>query len=318
MHASWWCLGASLAIASCSDSNHPSSETTAASSSSAAGSGGAWGWLVVPNDPPPPDCIDACYETLGPALRLELDVASLGLPEPPPGSKPVQIGLFLLTTYHQPTPHWSEAEAAARVTKTVSEADALLAQCGVHVELQAAHVVDVPMRLLDIQGNSEGSWGGHPPAGTENPDLFNYEQNERLTDEATELFSYGHGFLPPNAIAAYTVEHITYYAEQEPTEAEGLSYPPNSYHHVDDYPLRNSVLLVPSYEACGALPGQPSKRTLAHEIGHMLLNSGTHPDDPNNLMSSFGDELTAKQCSTLQNNLDALFGTTEVPDPGPP
>lgn len=203
------------------------------------------------------------------------------------------------------------------MAQIVNWTDPILAQCGMHVEVEVAQVVALPARLLDIMGNEAGSFGGHPPKGTPNPDLFDYDQNERLTAESLELFQYGKLHSSKNAIAAFTVRYITYYANQQLSSAGGLSYPPNIYHHVDDYPYRNSVLLVPEYGACGGLPGLPDQRALPHEIGHMLLNAGGHSTTPGNLMAS-GTTLTPEQCDIMRANLVALFGDAEVPDPGPP
>ncbi len=114
------------------------------------------------------------------------------------------------------------------------------------------------------------------------------------------------------------VEHITYYAEQELTAAGGLSFPPNVYHHADDYPLRNGVLLVGSYPAGDGLPVIPSETALAHEFGHMLLNSGDHERDERTLMGGWGTLLSSEQCGRMRHNLNRLFGAAAVPDPGPP
>ncbi len=268
-------------------------------------------------DPPTGTCTDECFEQLGPALRLALDSTGV-TPTPPTGSMPVRIGVFLTTSYHNSEPPWTAEQALALIRQFVLAADQILAQCSVHTQIEVAQVVSVPARLLDIQGNTEGSWGGHPPPGTPNPELFNYQQNERLTDETRELFTYGKVHASRNAISVFTVRHITYYAEQTLTAAGGLSFPPNNYHQVDDYPLRNSVLLVPRYPACGALPAVPGPRTLAHELGHMLLNSGDHPTDRTNLMSGVGTTLTVQQCATIRSNLIRLFGDAAVVDPGPP
>jgi peptidoglycan hydrolase-like protein with peptidoglycan-binding domain len=49
-----------------------------------------------------------------------------------------------------------------------------------------------------------------------------------------------------------------------------------------------------------------TNRALAHEFSHILLNSGTHPADPLNLMSPVaappGEQLTAAQCATIFAN----------------
>ncbi|MGH7516505.1 MAG: eCIS core domain-containing protein [Gemmatimonadales bacterium] len=72
---------------------------------------------------------------------------------------------------------------------------------------------------------------------------------------------------------------------------------------------------VPPFCATGAAAGlrdmavvanSASVRGLAHELGHVLLNSGVHPADPLNLMSPVatppGEQLTAPQCATIFAN----------------
>jgi hypothetical protein len=253
-----------------------------------------------------------------PRLLVELDLAGIGLQTPDSRSLAVYIGIFLTTRSASAEISWSDSEAANKVRHLIEEANAILGQCNIHLELETAQVITLPDRLLRIQGNEEGSWGGHPPPGTEDPDLFNYEQNERLTDEIRELFSYGKQYTSPNTIAVFTVEHITYYAERQLTAAGGLSFPPNVYHHEDDYPLRNSVLLVGEYAADGSLPSIEGEIALAHEIGHMLLNTGDHESKSSNLMSSLGTALTPEQCERMRHNRNWLFGEEAVSDPGPP
>ncbi len=270
----------------------------------------------VPADPPAADCTDPCFDGDGPRLVLALDIAELGIPAPPAGSMPVRVGLFYAVAPQEST-DWTRAEAAQNMAQIVAWTDPILAQCQMHVEVETAQVVAIPARLLDHQGNEEGSFGGHPPPGTPNPDLFDYDQNERLTADSLELFTYGKLHTSKNAIAAFTVQNIVYYSNQQLSAAGGLSYPPNIYHHVDDYPYRNSVLLVPAYGACGDLPGLPSPGALPQEIGHMLLNTGGHIDTPGNLMNN-GSDLTTEQCDIMRANLTDLFGGAEVPDPGPP
>ena len=130
----------------------------------------------------------------------------------------------------------------------------ILAPCKMHLELEAAQVVTLPKRLLRIQGNGRGSSGGHPPPGTKDPELLVYQENERLTEDTRDLFGYGKRHTSPNTIAVFTVEHITYFIGQHLTAAGGLSFAPNVYHDDQDYPLRNSVLLVGRYPPDGGLP----------------------------------------------------------------
>ena len=257
-----------------------------------------------------------------PALLVALDPADIGLPPPDRATLPVNIGIFLTTRMvpmaSRAETSWSATDARDQIRRLVQSTNAILAPCTLHVAIETAQVVALPDRLLRIQGNTEGSWGGHPPAGTENPELFNYEQNERLTGDVRALFAYGKQHTSPNTIAVFTVEHIRYYAERELTDAGGLSFPPNVYHHPDDYPFRNSVLLVGNYPPDDGLPTIASRTVLAHELGHMLLNTGDHERDTRNLMSGWGTLLSPEQCERMRGNLDRLFGDAAVPDPGPP
>lgn len=253
-----------------------------------------------------------------PRLLIELDPAGIGRQTPDLRGLPVSVGIFLTTRNAPAETPWSETDAADKVRRLIQDANAILGQCNIHLALETAQVIALPDRLLQIEGNEAGSWGGHPPPGTEDPELFNYQQNERLTEETRDLFGYGKQYTSPNTIAVFTVEHITYYAERQLTAASGLSFPPNVYHHEDDYPLRNSVLLVGAYASDGSLPSIEGENALAHEVGHMLLNTGDHESDSSNLMSSFGTALTPAQCERMRYNRNWLFGEEAVPDPGPP
>ena len=61
---------------------------------------------------------------------------------------------------------------------------------------------------------------------------------------------------------------------------------------------------------------------MAHELGHMLLNTGLHNDvDPSNLMNGFGAtwvDLTDEQCARMRYVRGWLYGDEQVYDPGPP
>lgn len=272
----------------------------------------------MPTVPAESDCSDPCFDEQGPRMLLAIEPAEINTNPAPAGSRPVPIAIFY-TVAPQTSSDWTRDDAVRAMQRIAFETNAILDQCLMHVEVEAAQVVVLPARLLELDGNAPGSFGGHPPPGTPNPDLFDYQQNERLTSESLELFRYGKTHSAKNAISVFTVSHIVYYSNQELAEPGpgGLSNPPNIYHHPDDYPFRNSVLLVPSYGACGDLPGIPGTRTLAHEIGHMLLNSGGHSTEFRNLMND-GSLLTQAQCTRMETNLTALYGTAEVPDPGPP
>ena len=249
---------------------------------------------------------------------MDVPVADVGLPPPPTGSRPIRVALFVSVAPQEPLTAFTASDFIADWKPLLENTSAVFGQCNMHLELEAMQVIALPARLLDLQGNEEGSFGGHPPEGTPNPDLFDYEQNERLTAESLELFRYGKQHSSKNAISIFTIEHIIYYSNQMLSEAGGLSNPPNIYHHADDYPYRNSVLVVPERRSCGNLPAATvGAATLGQEIGHMLLNTGGHTTGFRNLMNN-GTRITAEQCALMEQNLMRLFGEAEVPDPGPP
>lgn len=275
--------------------------------------------VCEPQVPHADDCADACFDANGPQLVMDIPPEALGIGPPPTGSRPIRVALFLgvAPQPQQPISAWTRDQAIERWASLVRDTNLVFSQCQMHLEVEAVQVIALPARLLELDGNEEGSFGGHPPAGTPNPDLFDYQQQERLTAESIELFRYGKEFSSNNAISVFTVESIIYYSNQVLSSAGGLSNPPNIYHHVDDYPYRNSVLVVPEYGLCGALPGPMRAATLGQEIGHMLLNTGGHTTENRNLMNN-GTGLTLEQCQLMEANLVRLFGDADVPDPGPP
>lgn len=269
--------------------------------------------------PPPQTCADPCFDTAGPQIVMELSADELALAAPVAGSRPIRVALFSAVAPQMPEPAaaWAREQVIERWATVVRDTNTIFAQCNMHLEVETVQVISLPARLLEFDANDPQSFGGHPPPGTENPDLFDYNQNERLTPDARELFSYGKQVSSPNAISVFTVRKLVYYSNQMLSAAAGLSNPPNIYHHPDDYPYRNSVLLAPRYPSCGALHGALSARALGQEIGHMLLNTGGHVTDQGNLMNN-GTTLTPEQCARIEDNLGRLFGDTAVPDPGPP
>lgn len=303
----WSCLGPAEPEPALPGTSQPSAELTPTSTG-----------LPIPGTGKPSIAKPTTEDVDAPRLLVELDPAGIGLQPPDLRSLAVSVGIFLTMRNAPADIPWSEADAAHKIRRLIQDANAILRQCNIHLALETAQVIALPDRLLQIQGNDEGSWGGHPPPGIEDPELFNYQQNERLTEETRDLFGYGKQYTSPNTIAVFTVEHITYYAERQLTAAGGLSFPPNMFHHEDDYPFRNSVLLVGKYATDGSLPSIEGENALAHEIGHMLLNSGDHESDSSNLMSSFGTALTPDQCERMRYNRNWLFGEEAIPDPGPP
>lgn len=274
----------------------------------------------IPASPPVDDCSDPCYDARAPALVEDIPVADFAFTAPPADSRPIRVALFIGISPHPQSPEnaWTPQTVIEQWKPILEGTSTVFGQCNMHLDIEAVQVIAVPARLLDFQGNEEGSFGGHPPAGTPNPDLFDYNQNERLTEDARELFGYGKQHSSKNAISIFTVENIVYYSNQMLSAAGGLSNPPNIYHHADDYPHRNSVLVVPERTACGGLPAATvAVGTVGQELGHMLLNTGGHVSAPFNLMNN-GTRIDPDQCAAMETNLAGLFGDAEVPDPGPP
>lgn len=254
-------------------------------------------------------------DRLTPQLLLDLDPEELEVNPVDGDADGVPVGIFLSTRVFSGERPWSPAQAAGIVRRLAE----VLRQCGLSTIIETAQVIAVPADLLRLQGNNPGSFGGHPPPDADDPRVFNYEENERLTDEVRTLFAYGKQHTAPNTIAVFTVERIVYWIGAERVAAGGLSFPPNLYHHVDDYPLRNSVVLQAQHPAGGGLPTGIGPGTLAHELMHMLLNTGLHTADRENLLSEAGGrDLTPAQCAEARENRTLLFGTEAVPDPGPP
>ena len=251
-------------------------------------------------------------------LMAELDPETASVGPPAKGATLIDVGFFIALR-DTPDKEPPVADAGRLLRELVAGADSILAPCNLSLWAEAAQLVLLPNRLLRFQANDEASFGGHPPPGTENPELFTYLRNERLTEDARELFAYARRHTSPNTIAVVTVGSVVYFAAQELTPAGGVSFPPNAFHHADDYPLRNAVILVPNYLPRQLLPARIGPDTLAHELAHMLLNSGEHVADPGNLMGEGrGSVLTDGQCERMRANNERLFGIAEIADPGPP
>lgn len=269
-------------------------------------------WLAACADPiaPGPD-------TEAGTIRLLVDASDrLQLPDAPVGSLPVPAGLFMTIPSSPGQPPIAPTVVADRARRLVEDANRILAQCELHLVMESVQVVAVPGYLGTVQGNERGSFGGHPPADVGDPDLFTYHENARLTKETRELFSYGKRYTSKNAIAVFVVEDIGYYIDQQLTPAGGLSFPPVAYHHNDDYPLRNSVLVKLTGRDTNGLPFA-SGLVAAHEFGHMLLNTGVHAGEFGGLMVG-GTLLTSAECASMHANRVRLFGEDAVHDPGPP
>lgn len=256
-------------------------------------------------------------------LLSDIDLLRVWHPPSDAGSVSVKVGIFLYADESSGfVSTWTQDDVIPLVNTLIRSSNTL-AQCDLRLELEVAQVISLPERLFSVEGNDATSYGGHPPPETENPALFNYQENNRLTQDTRELFAYGKEYTSPNTIAVFVVRSILYHIKASVFSVQGLSYAPNLYHHIDDYPSRNSVLLALPL-ASNNLPAVTDFTTFAtaHELGHMLLNSGLHNDvDPLNLMNGQGEawpDLTADQCERMRDVQERLYGEEEVHDPGPP
>lgn len=264
-----------------------------------------------------PDCAPH-----GPACANPCDprgIASVHLNEAPArpiSATDVPVAVTITTAWAQGSPARRDFDAWVEEASTGIER--VFAQCGLRPNLLRAELARVPSRLLHVTANTPESWAGLAPAG-KNSERFNYDLHERLTPEVRELFSYARRGLPDRALVVVVADQIDYFAAKQATRAGGLSFPPNVYHHADDFPLRNGVLLSGTYVGCGSLPKAPMTRVIAHELGHMLLNQAHHEEDPRNLMGTVsGPELRPEQCAKIRANLQTLYGEKPFADPGPP
>ncbi|MGB8463890.1 MAG: hypothetical protein WCE49_03010, partial [Terrimicrobiaceae bacterium] len=86
---------------------------------------------------------------------------------------------------------------------------------------------------------------------------------------------------------------VFYVATLDPTTAAGYSKPPfcatgNASPYVNYVVLSNSA--------------SSSTNPLAHEFGHILLDSGNHETPPNLMAPAGGTDLTPTQCVTVYGN----------------
>jgi hypothetical protein len=237
-----------------------------------------------------------------PQQRCSLDLSF----DSPTGGTPVHVGVFVVTAGEARPLLKNEAEPM--LSETLAHTQEILAQCDLRLDLEAAQVVLAPASMATVEGNSPTSWGGVAPDGTADADLFNYELGERVVEEPRALFEHARSYLSDEAIAIIIVDDIIYHAAQVPTPAGGLSFAPIVYHHVDDYPLRNAVMSAGGYAHSNDLPAAVNGRTIAHELGHMLLNTAQHEGELDNLMLS-GEVLVESQCELMRENLAKIYGS---------
>ena len=228
------------------------------------------------------------------------------------GSSTLDVGLFITT--RPEAGDWAVADAERLAREGLEEAAAILGACDLGLHVIAAEVTSAPPELLDVEGNAVGAWGGLAPEHEADPDMFNYGLNEQLATEPRALFEHARAYLPSGAVAIVIVDSITYWAGGEERGAGGLSFPPVVYHHEDDHPTRNGVLIAASYGAPGELPGRINGITVAHELGHMLLDTAQHTGPEDGLMQA-GTALTEKQCAAMREAAAGIYGDAPVADP---
>ena len=80
----------------------------------------------------------------------------------------------------------------------------------------------------------------------------------------------------------------------------------SSGNRADSYPPYCATGAAAPLAGMASISNSAAPRTLAHEFGHILLNSAVHPPDTNNLMhetnSATGEHLTPEQCATIYAN----------------
>lgn len=263
-----------------------------------------------------PDCTAPAREPSQPARLCDLDAAAVLAPSDAAAN--IRLGLYFTVPWAKTPRHpWTAADAEARANEALAHTAAIYAACDIGLELLSAEVIAVPAAMQKVEGNVADSWGGQAPDGVD-ADAFNHARGERLAEDPRALFAMRAG-LPDGALAVFVVDDIVYHAAQVLTPAGGLSFAPVVFHHADDFPWRNAVLAAGAYAGLGEIPARVNGRTIAHELGHMLLDTGSHVSaenagDPHNLMLE-GDAMVEEQCQIMRDNLSWLYGDSPVIDP---
>jgi hypothetical protein len=266
--------------------------------------------------PPEGACTSRCDEA---GLVLEPPLPVLHEPTLGPGlgsDRLVRVALVVSRTHAGD----DEVPAGALVDlarETLGEADTMLAACGVGLEVAGVAALRAPAPL-SVLANEPGAWGGEAPEG-QDADAFQHALGERIPSEARAWLEAARAPFSPGTIVGLVVDEVRYSRAGVETVAGGFAYAPVAYHHEDDVPTRNAVLLAGVYpSACGALPLAPPGRLFAHELGHMLLDTGAHEPDADNLMGAVGAELTPEQCQRVRDALTrGVFGEPPIVDPWP-
>ena len=261
-------------------------------------------------------CASAC-DAAPPATLYTVGADELPSPGPTIDVR-LRARLVVTTAWPDGPLAFDRAAARAYLARIVQTTDDALAPCGVGLDLDRAEVLAVPARLLTIDGNAPDAWGGLAPPGVD-ADAFNYARGDRLPALVRELFDRARDGASRSAIAIVVVDDVYYHAAGKRTRAGGLSFPPLVYHHPDDFPLRNGVLVGTGYLRCGELPIALHPRVVAHELGHMLLDTAHHDADDANVMSPMlGPGLRPEQCARIRAAATTTYGPEPVVDPRAP
>jgi len=254
-----------------------------------------------------------------PTRRCALDPTAIVEPSDAPTLARIALYVAVPVGDQSPRRPWTRADAEALAHETLAWTAEIYATCDIGLDFVAAEVIAVPEAMQTIEGNVTDSWGGRAPPGHSDPDSFNHARGERLAEEPRALFAMRSEGLADGVLAIFVVDDILYHAAQVPTPAGGLSFAPIVFHHPDDFPLRNAVLAAGAYGGLGQIPSRVNGRTIAHELGHMLLNTGTHENEDNagapEALMLEGDVLVEGECQTMRDNIAWLYGDAPVIDP---
>lgn len=271
----------------------------------------------LPECPPLDACASGCDERgprLGPVRPLAHQ-PTLGASLP--AAMRVRVALVVART-HAGDDETPDGALERLGQATMQEADAIFATCGVGLEVEGVAELRAPPPLAAF-ANEPGAWGGEAPSG-QDADAFQHALGERIPSALRETLDTARAGFSPGTIVGLVLDEVRYSRAGVETVAGGFAYSPVAYHHEDDVPARNTVLLSGVYpSACGALPLAPPGRLFAHELGHMLLLTGEHEPGDDDLMGAIGSTLSPSQCERVRDTLArGVYGEPPIVDPWPP
>ena len=254
-----------------------------------------------------PDCASSCDER-GPTLRARFELEA--------GDGELGLAFFLLV------PHSTSAStirsARGFVEQIAQNTRTALSPCGLSFRTVRAEVWSVRPDALDLEVTRPTSWAGAAPPGEKDADAFNHAQNDQLPLPLAELIDRLRADLEPGVLSVVVAREVAYWSNGVRHTAGGASLPPLVFHQAEDFPERNTVFAATIRSGCEDLPVPPTPRLVAHELGHMLLDTAQHDLDPQNLMHDLrGPVLRPEQCAKMAVNVPRLYGAAPLVDPGP-